>query len=231
MTEKPLVFMVEDEESVLSVNKRMLARRGYQVEQATCAADAYTWLDSHTPDLLILDIMLPDGDGYEICRRFREKSENPVCFLTGKNAIQDKVEGLSLGCDYYLTKPYQFAELLAVVQRLLERSRKQQTAAENILHKGSLVVDLHQSKALLDGQDTQLTSKEFGLLLLLMENENKELSTETLYERVWNTAAGHDTRTVRKHIMNLRSKIHAGETDDYDIETVYGKGYVFRCGE
>ena len=231
MSDQPLIYMVEDEESVLAVNCRMLTRRGYRVEQATCAAEALAYLCSHTPDLLILDIMLPDGDGFDICRRFREKSQNPVLFLTGKTDVRDKVEGLSLGCDYYLTKPYQFPELLAVVRRLLERSQLAVAASEEILKKGPLELDLHRSKAMLNGEDLALTGKEFGLLLFLMQNENRAFSTEELYEQVWGSQAGADTRTVRKHIMNLRSKIRAGETDDYDIETVYGKGYLFRGGE
>lgn len=231
MSDQPLIYMVEDEEDILAVNCRMLTRRGYRVEQATCAAEACAYLCSHTPDLLILDIMLPDGDGFDLCRRFREKSQNPVLFLTGKTDVQDKVEGLSLGCDYYLTKPYQFPELLAVVKRLLERSQLADASSGDLLKKGPLELDLRRSKVTLHGEDLTLTGKEFGLLLFLMQNANRELPTEELYEHVWGSQAVSDTRNVRKHIMNLRSKIRAGETDDCDIETVYGKGYVFRVKE
>ena len=121
---KSLILMVEDEEQVLNTNCRMLRRRGYDVRTAQTAAEACHQLEEHLPDLLILDIMLPDGNGLDICRRFREKTMNPVLFLTGKSDIRDKVEGLQQGGDYYLTKPYNFDEFLAVIQMLLERQKR-----------------------------------------------------------------------------------------------------------
>ena len=121
---KSLILMVEDEEQVLNTNCRMLRRRGYDVRTAQTAAEAYHQLEEQLPDLLILDIMLPDGNGLDICRRFREKTMNPVLFLTGKSDIRDRVEGLQQGGDYYLTKPYNFDEFLAVIQMLLERQKR-----------------------------------------------------------------------------------------------------------
>ena len=117
---KPTILIVEDEPEVLRINARMLKRRGYDVITAGTAEESYRLLSSVTPDMLILDIMLPDGSGYDICEKFRRTSDNPVMFLTGKNEISDKVEGLGRGGDYYLTKPYSFDELIAVVERLLE---------------------------------------------------------------------------------------------------------------
>ena len=231
MSDKTMIFMVEDETSVLAANRRMLARRGYQVDQAACASEAYSYLEQHTPDLMILDIMLPDGSGYDICRSFRKKSDNPVLFLTGKDAVSDKIEGLSLGGDYYLTKPYNFAELLAVVNRLLEREEKRCQKEEHmsVLHQGPLELDLKKNLVTLHGDPVPLTTKELGLLSVFMQNEGRELSAEELYAQVWNTDSAHDTRTIRKHIMNLRTKIQAGESDEYDIVTAYGKGYTFQC--
>ena len=128
---KSLILMVEDEEQVLNTNCRMLRRRGYDVRIAQTAAEAYHQLEEQLPDLLILDIMLPDGNGLDICRRFREKTMNPVLFLTGKSDIRDRVEGLQQGGDYYLTKPYNFDELLAVIQMLLERQKLEIQTARN----------------------------------------------------------------------------------------------------
>ena len=116
--------MVEDEEQVLNTNCRMLRRRGYDVRTAQTVSEVYHQLEEQLPDLLILDIMLPDGNGLDICRHFREKTMNPVLFLTGKSDIRDKVEGLQQGGDYYLTKPYNFDEFLAVIQMLLERQKR-----------------------------------------------------------------------------------------------------------
>ena len=228
--EKPVIFMVEDEISVLSANKRMLSRRGYEVVSASDVHEAEEYLNDNTPDLMILDIMLPDGSGYDICEMFRKRSENPVIFLTGKDSVNDKVDGLSMGGDYYLTKPYDFEVLLAVVNRLLERSVKINVKEEQLtqIKKGSLTLDMQRNCACIGERVVSLTGKELGLLRVFMENEGKELSCEDLYEKVWNTKAIRDVRTVRKHIMNLRTKIRAGETDEYDIVTSYGKGYIFK---
>lgn len=230
MGEKAVIFMVEDENAVLAANRRMLERRGYQVEQADCVADAYAYLKEHTPDLMILDIMLPDGSGLDICQKYREKSEKPVLFLTGKTSLDDRIEGLDQGGDYYLTKPYQFAELLAIIKRLLEREEKRQHKEEalTIFRKGDLEVNMLTMTVKVKGVPVPLTGKEFGLLVVLMQNEGKELSGEELYEKVWKTEPGSDVRTIRKHIMNLRNKLCASEMQDYDIVTSYGKGYMFR---
>ena len=145
---KSLILMVEDEEQVLNTNCRMLRRRGYDVRTAQTAAEAYHQLEEQLPDLLILDIMLPDGNGLDICRRFREKTMNPVLFLTGKSDIRDRVEGLQQGGDYYLTKPYNFDEFLAVIQMLLERQKrmeekiKEKFQSSRQITIGSLRLDL-----------------------------------------------------------------------------------------
>lgn len=229
MNDKPVVFIVDDETEVLAANQRMLERRGYHVDEADCVADAYAYLEVTTPDLMILDVMLPDGSGHDICRKFRETSENPVLFLSGKNDLNDKIEGLEQGADYYLTKPFQFPELLAVVRCMLAREQKRQQKKEKltVLQKGPLKLDLQTGLVTVMEETVSLTGKEFGLLVVLMQNEGKELSGEELYERVWKTEPGKDVRTVRKHIMNLRSKIHVADVDDYDIITSYGKGYMF----
>ncbi len=232
MTEnKAHILMVEDEEQVLNTNCRMLRRRGYDVRTAQTAAEAYHQIDKYLPDLLILDIMLPDGSGIDICRRFREKTMRPVLFLTGKSDIRDKVEGLQQGGDYYLTKPYNFDEFLAVIQMLLERQKRleENFQASRQLTVGSLRLDFSDGHAYLHDTDAGLTRTEFSLLRLLAENQEKIFSAKELYEAVWGSCAGTDTGTVRRHIFNLRAKIGAEDTDEYDIVSVYGKGYLFTC--
>ena len=229
MSENFLILMVEDEVKVMDVNRRMLKRRGYDLKEAKNAHEAYEFLKDKIPDLLILDIMLPDGDGYDICSYFREKSDNPVIFLTGKTEIKDKVKGLSQGCDYYLTKPYNFEELLAVVQRLLKKveRRKDFYEEKSKIKVGGLVLDLLEAKAFVGNEDICLTKTEFSMLKIFMDYKNKELSSEELYKLVWGKNPIGDTRNVRKHIMNIRNKIRAEESNDYDIVTSYGKGYTF----
>ena len=223
--------MVEDEEQILNTNCRMLRRRGYDVRTAQTAAEAYHQIDKNLPDLLILDIMLPDGNGLDICRRFREKTMRPVLFLTGKGDVRDKVEGLQQGGDYYLTKPYNFDEFLAVIQMLLARQKRleENFQASRQITIGSLRLDLSDGHAYLNNADTGLTRTEFSLLRLLAENQEKIFSAKELYEAVWDSCAGTDTSTVRRHIFNLRTKIGAEDTDEYDIVSVYGKGYLFTC--
>lgn len=228
---KSLILMVEDEEQVLNTNCRMLRRRGYDVRTAQTAAEACHQLEEHLPDLLILDIMLPDGNGLDICRRFREKTMNPVLFLTGKSDIRDRVEGLQQGGDYYLTKPYNFDEFLAVIQMLLARQKRleENFQASRQITIGSLRLDLSDGHTYLNDIDIGLTRTEFSLLRLLAENQEKIFSPKELYEAVWGNFAGTDTSTIRRHIFNLRAKIGAEDTDEYDIVSVYGKGYLFTC--
>ncbi len=223
------ILIVEDEPEVLDANMRMMKRRGYEVITASSVEESCRLLALHAVDMLILDIMLPDGSGYDICKEFRLKSDNPVIFLTGKTQISDKVEGLEYGADYYLTKPYSFDELLAVADRLLARHFKTKEKHEQLEHftKASISLDLQKSKAFVKGEAVELTAKEFALLLHLMKNEDRIFSPGELYEAVWGLPSASDTRTIRFHIGNLKKKIDAENAEDYDIVSVYGKGYTF----
>ena len=210
------ILMVEDEPQVLEINSRMLRRRGYEVLTAQTAMEAYEQLDAGLPDLLILDILLPDGNGLDICRQFRKKCLRPVLFLTGKSDVKDKVAGLMEGGDYYLTKPCQFDEFLAVIQMLLAREQRlmENLQSSRQITIKSLMLDLSIGHAYRNGCDVGLTRTEFSLLRLLA---------------LWGTSADGDTGTIRRHIFNLRTKIGADETDEYDIVSVYGKGYLLTC--
>ncbi len=228
-SKKATILIVEDEPEVLNINARMLRRRGYDVITASSAEESRRCMSRAIPDMLILDIMLPDGSGYDICGEFRLISDNPVIFLTGKNEISDKVKGLDRGGDYYLTKPYSFDELLAVTERLLTRHFKVKEKHERFEHitKGSITLDLSKNKAFVSGKDVGLTMKEFALLLLLMKNEDKIFSPNELYELVWGSPSVDDTRTIRFHMGNLKKKIRTENAEDYDIISIYGKGYCF----
>ena len=223
------ILIVEDEADVLNVNARMLKRKGYNVITATTVKESLIHLSECTPDMLVLDIMLPDGNGYDICKKFRKTSDNPVVFLSGKSGISDKVYGLEHGGDYYLTKPYSFDELLAVAERLLKRHFKanEKYKQSDFIKKGSITLELSKNKAYVNGKDANLTVKEFALLLLLIKNENTILSPQKLYEAVWGAPSADDTRTIRFHIGNLKKKINTENASDYDIVSVYGKGYLF----
>ena len=227
--DRPVILMVEDEDAVLQINARMMRRRGYEVRTAGTCREARALWGSDLPDLLILDIMLPDGSGFELCDQFRQISDHPVIFLTGKNETGDKVEGLVRGGDYYLTKPYDMDELLAVAERLMQRHLQTLERQEHltVIRRGALTLDIPRARATVDGKDASLTAKEFALLLFLIQNEEHELSPQRLYETVWGAKAEDDTRTVRFHIANLRRKLHADDARDFDIVSSYGKGYLF----
>ncbi len=223
--DKTLILMVEDEIDVIKVNERMLKRRGFEVLTAQTVKESLEILKTYTPDLVILDIMLPDGDGYEICGQFRQISDNPILFLSAKREISDRIKGLKYGADYYLTKPYHYDELLAVIERLVERKQKNNT--ESLVKKGEVTLDLVKHLAIVKDVDVKLTKKEFMLLLTLIENEDKELSHKLLYEKVWGETSNDDTRVIRTHISRLKVKLECDKSDTYDIISRYGKGYTF----
>ncbi len=225
MTEQqPVILILDGEEIVLRSNARMLRRRGYDVRPAASCRQAREILAQCEPDLLILDVMLPDGSGFDLCESFRRTSDRPVIFLSGKAELRDRVEGLRLGCDYYLAKPCNMDELLAVTERLLRRRSPPSLA---VIRRGSLTLDPANARAAVAGTDVGLTGKEFALLLCLVQNEDRVVSAPTLYETVWGVPAKNDTRTIRFHVANLRRKLRVDEAKDFDIVSSYGKGYLF----
>ena len=223
------ILVVDDEKEIADVVELYLQNDQYKVFKFYNGQDALDCINSTKIDLAILDIMLPDGNGYDICKKFRKTSDNPVVFLSGKSGISDKVYGLEHGGDYYLTKPYSFDELVAVSERLLRRHFKECAKHEQLgyITKGSLKLDVSKNKAFVNGRDAGLTVKEFALLLILIKNENNTVSLDELYDAVWGVPSVNDTRTIRFHIGNLKKKIDTENSEDYDIVSVYGKGYSF----
>lgn len=230
---RPLILMVEDDADTARLNARMLRRRGYEALVAAGAAEARALARSHAPDLFVLDIELPDGDGFSLCEEIRRHSDAPVLFLTGRKATVDKVAGMNTGGDYYLTKPYYMDELMAVIARLLKkaeetRRRLDQAVLEATeLTRGSLTLCLPDGRAMVNGRDAGLTPKEFAVLLVLARNAGKPLTAGEIYSAVWSAGAVRDTGALRAHIAHIKQKIGTGHTDEYDIVYVRGKGYSF----
>ncbi len=220
-----VILLVEDEEDVLKANTRLLERRGHTVFTAQTVKSAMELLSRYIPHLLILDVMLPDGSGYDICRKFRQISDNPVVFLSAKGNTQDKVEGLKLGADYYLTKPYSFDELFAIIERLLDREQKNAQKYSIPLSVGGLELHLASSVVTLHGTPLLLTKTEYAILSMLMQSANKEICSEELYKTVWNTDVNANKNVLKTHISRLRQKIDCENSDVYDIRASYGKGY------
>jgi DNA-binding response OmpR family regulator len=207
----------------------LLKREGYDTLIAYTAAEAREAVKSVVPDLIILDVILPDGNGFELCKEFRKQTDKPVLFLTGKSETESKVTGLSTGGDYYLTKPYEYDEFLAVVNSMLRRERKtrKKIAEVTAIERGPLLLNIHDGKAFVGGRDAELSHKEFAILLMLMENEDRELTYETIYESVWKSPMYNDSSALRQQISRLKKKLDEENTDDFSILNTSKKGYTF----
>ena len=215
------ILLVEDEVQIQAANKILLERRGgYHVRLAMNLAEARQAVAESKPDLILLDIMLPDGSGLDYLKELKQQTNIPVLLLTALSETSDEIRGIEEGGDDYISKPYDNNLLLARIDGLLRRVSR---VPDNV-RKGSLTLDTYSSKAYIDGGDLGLTSKEFDLLLLLTQSEDKLLKPEYVYEKVWSQPMLGDNSAVKTIISKLRRKI---EPSGYDIETLYGKGYIF----
>jgi len=214
------ILLVEDDKKVQSFNKRLLAGEGFAVQTAITLADAGAFLARQTPDIIVLDIGMPDGNGVDFLKELRHTSTIPVLMLTGYGESSDVLKGFDSGCDDYLKKPYKFTELLARIKRLLYRVE----LVPETVTRGRLTLKPAPMIALLDGEDILLTQKEFSLLMLFTQNEGKTMNAEYIYEKVWGREMLGDDRALQQRISSLREKI---EESGYVIATVRGEGYRF----
>mgnify|MGYP000208858848 FL=1 len=212
------ILVVEDEHSISNLIKVNLTRAGYACDCAYDGLAAVDMLDKKPYDLVLLDIMLPGADGYEIMD-YIAPLEIPVIFLTAKASVADRVKGLRMGADDYLTKPFEIIELLARVESVLRRYHK----TEQVLTEGDLVIDTASRTVTKKGETISLTKKEFDLLLLFVRNKNIALYRETIYERIWGGEYMGDSRTVDLHVQRMRKKAGLEE----QIQTVYRVGYRY----
>jgi len=215
------ILVVDDEPNISELARLYLEREGYRVEEAATGGDALSKLDAVKPALVILDLMLPDIDGFEVCRQMRKRSDIPILMLTARKEDVDKIVGLELGADDYLTKPFNPRELVARVKAILRRYQSGMKPGRTI-DMGNLRIDLSRHEATIDGQPVRLRAKEFALLATLAQNMGMVLTREQLLELVWGFDYYGETRTVDVHINHLREKI-AGSAAS--IDTVRGTGY------
>lgn len=219
------VLVVDDEPIVREVVCRYLERDGYTVFEAADGEAALELIAEQSPSLVVLDVMLPGVDGLEVCRRVRADSSVPIILLTARGEETDRIVGLELGADDYVTKPFSPRELAVRVRTVLRRSTPQATAGR--VSVGDLIIDpetrdVHKGTELL-----RLTAKEFDLLHFLAQNPRRVFSREQLMERVWGYQAAFDTGTVTVHIRRLREKIENDPSAPRHLETVWGVGYRF----
>jgi two-component system, OmpR family, alkaline phosphatase synthesis response regulator PhoP len=216
------VLVVEDEVSIASFVSLYLKNAGYQVRTVGTGQDAITQAENDRPDLVVLDLMLPDVDGIEVCKRLRQSSEVPILMLTARDEDVDKIIGLEVGADDYLTKPFNPRELVARVKSILRRSvpERREAQSKQIVH-GDLEIDAGRREARVSGKEVQLAPKEFDLLWELLDHRGLVLTRDQLLERVWGYTFAGDTRTVDVHVRQLRRKLG----DASPIVTVWGVGY------
>lgn len=221
------VLVVEDDPTVSEVVTRYLEREGLEVIATADGAEALRIAEHRMPDLVVLDLMLPGIDGHEVFRRLRLKSEVPVVMLTAKIEEEDRVRGLEVGADDYVTKPFSPRELTLRIRAILKRRAPSQIpVASDALRAGHIQADLKSREVLIAGEQVALTALEFDLLSFLMRHPNHAFSREALLERVWGYQFG-DTSTVTVHIRRLREKIESDPVAPRHLVTVWGVGYRF----
>ena len=231
--EKPLVLVVDDDPNVVALARGYLERDGYRVSEACDGLRALELAREEQPCLVVLDLMLPGLDGFEVCRRLQVESMTPIIMLTARVEEADRLEGLGLGADDYVTKPFSPRELAARVRAVLRRAdRDSAAAAYPELSSGNFRVNLRTRKATVDGAELGLTPTEFRLLTLLLQEPGRIFSREEIIDR----ALGHDfagfDRAVDAHVSCLRRKLDSGSSGSArQIQTVYGSGYRLRHGE
>lgn len=231
MSDKRKILVVEDEPSLVFTLKDTLENEGYDVIVSEEGTKAIELVKEHKPDLMILDIMLPGKSGYEICEEVRaSKFTFPIIMLTAKEQEIDKVKGLELGADDYLTKPFGVKELLARIQARLRRAGTYSNSGEvDLLQLGSVKVDLLESVVTHpDGKEIELTSREVELIRYLLKSANEPVSRDELLEKVWRYEFSTNTRTVDVHVSKLRAKIEVHPDDPRYLITLHGVGYMLR---
>ncbi len=224
------VLVVDDEKLIVKGIRFSLEQDDMKVDCAYDGEEALQLARENTYDMILLDIMLPKLDGFEVCRQIREFSDVPIIMLTAKGDDMDKILGLDYGADDYITKPFNILEVKARIKAILRRiGRKDASADEKLLIKRDMKIDCESRRVFIADREVNLTAKEFDLLELLAKNPNKVYSRENLLNMVWGYEYPGDARTVDVHIRRLREKIEAHPSDPKYVYTKWGVGYYFKA--
>lgn len=223
------VLVIEDEESFRDALKFMLSREGFDVTLAPNGAEGMKLFDSINPDLVLLDLMLPEVSGTEVCKYIRTKSNTPVIMLTAKDTEIDKVVGLELGADDYVTKPFSTRELLARIKAVLRRGGEIEVDMVGAVEVGPIRMDVERHVLSVNGEAVSMPLKEFELLEFLMRNSGRVLTRGQLMDRVWGSDYVGDGKTLDVHVKRIRSKIEPDPANPVFLTTVRGLGYRFEA--
>jgi len=223
------ILLVDDERGLLKMVNSLLQKEGFtNVYTATTGTEALRWVKTERIDLIVLDIMLPDMNGFDLCRQIRQETKAPIIFLTARTSDLDKITGLTIGGDDYMSKPFNPLELLARIKAQLRRTtyfQLEKTEKNNAYHFGRFSLYVNEGTLLVKGRQVKCPLKEFELLKFFCENPNHVFSTQTLYEKVWGEDSCGDERTVMVHISRLREKIEEDPQHPQLLVNVRGLGY------
>lgn len=224
------VLVVDDEKLIVKGIRFSLEQDGMEVECAYDGEEALRLATENSYDMILLDLMLPKMDGFEVCQRIREFSNVPVVMLTAKGDDMDKILGLEYGADDYITKPFNILEVKARIKAIMRRTGTKEApeTKAKVIKSGDLELDLESRRLLILGREVNLTAREFELLELFVTNQNKVFSREKLLELVWGVDYPGDVRTVDVHVRRLREKIEANPSEPKYVHTKWGVGYYYR---
>jgi two-component system, OmpR family, response regulator RegX3 len=226
------ILMVEDEESITVPLAEALEREGFDTQVSGTVKEALELTERALPDLVLLDVMLPDGSGYDVCRRLRERSRVPIIMLTARGEETDRIVGLELGADDYVVKPFSAREVAARIRAVLRRADADRSAGrDGPLEVGPVQLDPDRRSASVEGQQLELTRKEFELLELLLREAGNVVSRERLIDEVWDVNWFGSTKTLDVHVSSLRRKLGDDSADPRFIHTLRGVGFRFAAPE
>lgn len=222
------VLIADDEKHIREILKMYCEKEGFDVIEAADGAEAILKVQSEKPDILILDIMMPVMDGLEVCKQVRKMSDLPIIMLTAKDEDDDRILGLEIGADDYITKPFNSREVVARIKAVLRRAgaQEKQEGSSRVEYDG-LTIDMEEYQVVAFGQKMTFTAKEMELLWCLATNPGKAFSRNQLLETIWGYSYYGDTRTVDTHIKRIRQKLNIPENSKWDITTIWGVGYKF----
>ena len=223
------VLVVDDEKLIVKGIRFSLEQEGMEVDCAYDGEEALEYAKACEYDLVLLDVMLPKLDGFQVCQQIREFSDMPVVMLTAKSEDMDKILGLEYGADDYITKPFNILEVKARIKAIFRRNNRNMPEQENqkVIETKGLKIDVDSRRVYIDDKEVNLTAKEFELVYLLVSNPNKVYSREQLLKTIWGPSYPGDARTVDVHVRRLREKIEATPADPKYIHTKWGVGYYF----
>lgn len=229
MQQRKRILIIEDEQDISRILKDYITLQGYDVHIADNGVDGLRLLEAVPPDFIILDIMLPDANGIELCRQIRDRTPTPILILSARGSDTDKVLGLGFGADDYMTKPFSLSELVARIQAHLRRmeSLGNQPPQEEQIRIGNLIIDKKAYKVTRDSREIPLSAKEFELLFFLAEHRNQVFSKSQLLDQIWGYTSYGDESTITVYIRRLREKLEADPSNPTYLKTVWGIGYKF----